>query len=92
MAVMFLILPLALLFAAAALWAFIASVRRGQFDDLTTPPLRMLCDDDEPANPGRQILREPIDGAVSTKDEESKIHEGVASNKPRPTVNHRVTE
>ena len=46
MGVMFLILPLALIFAAAALWAFITAVRTGQFDDLTTPAHRMLLDDD----------------------------------------------
>jgi cbb3-type cytochrome oxidase maturation protein len=47
MGVMFLILPLALIFAAIALWAFIASVKKGQFDDLTTPAVRMLLDDDQ---------------------------------------------
>jgi cbb3-type cytochrome oxidase maturation protein len=48
---MFLILPLALLFAGAALWAFIAAVKKGQFDDLTTPAHRILLDDDAKQNP-----------------------------------------
>jgi cbb3-type cytochrome oxidase maturation protein len=46
MSVLFLVLPLAVLFAAGAVGAFIWAVRRGQFDDLTTPPVRMLHDDE----------------------------------------------
>ena len=47
MAVMFVLLPVALLFAAGALAVFLWAVRSGQLDDLDTPPLRMLVDDDE---------------------------------------------
>lgn len=47
MAVVYILLPLALLFAAAALWVFIRAVRAGQFDDLETPAVRVLHDDDE---------------------------------------------
>ena len=47
MTVLFVVLPLALIFAAGAVIAFIWSVRNGQFDDLQTPALRMLHDDDE---------------------------------------------
>jgi cbb3-type cytochrome oxidase maturation protein len=43
--VIYLVLPLALLIAAGMIWAFMRSVRRGQFDDLDTPALRMLFDD-----------------------------------------------
>jgi cbb3-type cytochrome oxidase maturation protein len=45
MEVVYLVLPLALLLAGIALGAFLWSVRRGQLDDLDTPPLRMLHDD-----------------------------------------------
>ena len=45
--------PLALLLAAAAVAAFIWATRTGQLDDLDTPALRVLHDDDE---------REPGDG------------------------------
>ncbi len=47
MSVMYIVLPLALLFAGAAVWAFIWAVRHGQLDDLHTPAARMLLDDDE---------------------------------------------
>ncbi|HKZ05756.1 MAG TPA: cbb3-type cytochrome oxidase assembly protein CcoS [Methylomirabilota bacterium] len=46
MAVMFVLLPVALLFAAAAVVVFLWAVHAGQFDDLDTPPLRILVEDD----------------------------------------------
>lgn len=49
MSILFALIPLALLLLALALWAFFWAVRSGQFDDLDTPPLRILLDDeDEP--------------------------------------------
>jgi cbb3-type cytochrome oxidase maturation protein len=50
--VMYLILPLALLVVFAAVIAFVWAARRGQFDDLDTPAMRALHDDDvEPKKP-----------------------------------------
>lgn len=46
MAVLFIVLPLALVFAAVAVGAFIWAVREGQFDDLATPSLRVSQEDD----------------------------------------------
>ena len=48
MSVVYIALPVALLLAAVGLVAFIWSVRSGQFDDLTTPAVRMLTDDEPP--------------------------------------------
>jgi cbb3-type cytochrome oxidase maturation protein len=45
MTVLFIVLPLALIIAGGAVIAFIWSVKRGQFDDLDTPPHRILHDD-----------------------------------------------
>ncbi len=47
MSVIYIILPLALLMALGGIIAFIWATRRGQFDDLDTPPNRMLFDDEE---------------------------------------------
>ncbi len=47
MTVLYLLVPLALFFAAAAVATFIWAVRSGQFDDLETPAVRVLFDDDE---------------------------------------------
>lgn len=45
MSVLLIALPVALLLGAFAVHAFVRAVRSGQFDDLDTPPLRMLHDD-----------------------------------------------
>ncbi len=45
MHVMFVLIGASLLVAIVFLVAFIWSVRRGQYDDLHTPSLRMLFDD-----------------------------------------------
>ena len=50
MSVLFIIFPLALVIAAVAVAAFIWAARGGQFDDLDTPSMRMLHDE-EPAEP-----------------------------------------
>jgi len=47
MSVLFLILPLALLLVGVAIAAFVWAARRGEFDDLTTPAIRVLHDDSE---------------------------------------------
>lgn len=47
MSVLFLVIPLAILIAGGAVWAFIHSARTGQFDDLETPAVRMLMDDED---------------------------------------------
>jgi cbb3-type cytochrome oxidase maturation protein len=47
MDIVFVLLPLALLFAAVALGAFIWSVRSGQYDDVDTPSVKVLVDEDE---------------------------------------------
>lgn len=49
MTVLYLILPLALLFAAIAVAAFAWTVRSGQLDDVDTPPRRILFDDERAA-------------------------------------------
>ena len=51
MSVLFLVLPLALVVIGAAVVAWLWAVRAGQFDDLTTPAIRALHDD-EPGTRG----------------------------------------
>ena len=46
MSVIYLVLPLALIFVIVALIVFARSVRSGQFDDLDTPSVRILHDDE----------------------------------------------
>ena len=43
------LIPISLLLLGAAVWAFVWAVKRGQYDDLDTPPLDILRDSDRPA-------------------------------------------
>ncbi|MEL6330046.1 MAG: cbb3-type cytochrome oxidase assembly protein CcoS [Planctomycetota bacterium] len=45
MSVILIMLPIALALAGLFVWGFIRCVSTGQYDDLDTPPLRMLFDD-----------------------------------------------
>ncbi|MCC6243621.1 MAG: cbb3-type cytochrome oxidase assembly protein CcoS [Gemmatimonadaceae bacterium] len=45
MSVLYIVLPLALVIVAGAVFAFVWSARSGQMDDLETPAVRMLHDD-----------------------------------------------
>ncbi len=47
MSVILIVLPLGLLLAAAAVAAFIWATRSGQFDDLETPAMRAVHDDED---------------------------------------------
>jgi cytochrome oxidase maturation protein, cbb3-type len=46
MSVLYVVLPLALVIVGAAVIAFVWSARSGQFDDLDTPAVRILHDDE----------------------------------------------
>lgn len=59
MAVVFVLLPLALALAAGALWAFARAARRGEFDDLTTPSVRLLTDDEDGAAVDSNTVAQP---------------------------------
>lgn len=48
MSVVFVLVPVAVAIVAVAIAAFLWATRRGQFDDLETPALRMLRDDEDP--------------------------------------------
>lgn len=59
MSVIYIVLPLAMLLAAAGVGAFLWAVRKGQYDDLDTPPYRALFDDeDERTSPTNRDSRD----------------------------------
>jgi cbb3-type cytochrome oxidase maturation protein len=68
METIFVLLPLALLIAVIAVGFFIWAARTGQFDDLDTPAVRILFDDEEPRRP-------PAAGQTSTRDPARRVHE-----------------
>lgn len=47
MSIIYVLLPVAVLLAIAAVIAFVLAVRSGQFDDLDTPAVRMLYEDED---------------------------------------------
>ncbi len=48
MSVIYIVLPIAIVLAVAAVAAFIWATRTGQYDDMDSPALRMLNDEEEP--------------------------------------------
>lgn len=46
MNILFLLIPLGLVLVALMVWAFFWAVKRGQFDDLESPAMQILLDDD----------------------------------------------
>lgn len=47
MSILYVLIPLALLLLGGAVWAFFWAVGSGQFDDLDTPAMRIVMDDDK---------------------------------------------
>ncbi|MBT8082928.1 MAG: cbb3-type cytochrome oxidase assembly protein CcoS [Gammaproteobacteria bacterium] len=47
MSILYVLIPLALLLLGLAVWAFFWAVGSGQFDDLDTPAMRIVMDDDK---------------------------------------------
>lgn len=50
MSVLFILIPVSLVFATAFLAVFFWAVRSGQFEDTCTPSMRLLMDDEVPAS------------------------------------------
>ncbi len=78
METIFVLLPLALLIAAIAVGFFIWAARSGQFDDLETPAVRMLFDDEEPPRRIRESgvgsQEEGIQAESGTGSQATKAH------------------
>ena len=53
MSVLYVALPIAIAMGGAAMWACIRCIRSGQFDDLESPAVRMLIDE-QPKDGTRQ--------------------------------------
>jgi cbb3-type cytochrome oxidase maturation protein len=50
MEILYLLIPVSLIFVAVIAWVFLWAVRSGQFDDLEGPAHQILMDDDGPAS------------------------------------------
>ena len=80
MSILFVLIPLGLVLVGFAAWAFFWAVNHGQFDDLDTPAISILTED-EPGSRDRQdhssstgttpaTSPEPVDGLVSCDTED----------------------
>ena len=59
MNILYLLIPLGLLLLAGAVAAFFWAVRSGQFDDLESPAMRIVMDDDtKPAAADRRATKD----------------------------------
>ncbi|HLJ37469.1 MAG TPA: cbb3-type cytochrome oxidase assembly protein CcoS [Steroidobacteraceae bacterium] len=54
MNILYLLIPLGLVMLALSLWGFFWAVRAGQFDDLESPAVQILLDDDRAPPPTSQ--------------------------------------
>ena len=66
MNILLFLIPISLVLLGVAIWAFAWAVRRGQFDDLDTPAIDILREDD-PLDPQRPRARP----ATKTPDDAS---------------------
>lgn len=64
METIFVLLPLALLIASIAVGFFIWAAKSGQFDDLDTPAVRILFDDEPLSGEGRSSTPSASPGGV----------------------------
>jgi len=62
MRILLLMIPISIVLLGIAIWAFVWAVRRGQFDDLDTPALDILVDDDGPLPPSGHPLPQMGEG------------------------------
>jgi cbb3-type cytochrome oxidase maturation protein len=68
MDILYLLIPIAIIFVGCALWAFFWSVNSGQYDDMDSPAHSILFDDDDNLIPddARQAPTPPAPAARST--------------------------
>jgi cbb3-type cytochrome oxidase maturation protein len=58
MSIVYLLIPLGLGLLALSVWAFFWAVRSGQFDDLDSPAVQILLDDDRAPPPIAERARD----------------------------------
>lgn len=69
MSMLYVLIPLALMLLAAAVWALIWAIRSGQFDDLESHGWSVVLDDDQ--RPPPEPAPKPAVGAGIARDTDS---------------------
>jgi cbb3-type cytochrome oxidase maturation protein len=73
MSVLYIALPIALLLGGGGLLACLYCIRDGQYDDLDSPPVRMLLDDQPVADESAD--RQAADVSDSPHDDDSRVQD-----------------
>ena len=68
MSVILIMIPGAMVLAALGVWAFIHATKKGQFDDLDTPAIRAVFDDDD-ERPGQRESGHTIPHETAPQDQ-----------------------
>lgn len=68
MNILYLLIPIGLIFLAGAIWLLLWAIRSGQYDDLEGPAFRVLMDDDDPRIPRYK----PAQNSKKNKDSDRK--------------------
>ena len=73
MSVILIMIPGAMILAGIGVWAFIVAAKRGQFDDLDTPAIRAVFDDDDvPSSANRGMNHAQTDSHDTLDDDDSR--------------------
>ena len=70
MRILVVLIPISLLLLGIAVWSFIWAVRRGQFDDLDTPALDVLADEERPLPQRARPLARELDATEPAPGEQ----------------------
>ena len=79
MSMLYVLIPLALMLLAVAVWALIWAVRTGQFDDLESHGWSVVLDDDQRPPPDPESDYEAPAGSGEARDEQSSTREKYTS-------------
>lgn len=60
MTIIYVLIPLSLVLLSIAVWAFFWAVRNDQFEDLDTPALDVLDEDESPEDPAAVRSADPL--------------------------------
>ena len=71
MSVLYIMIPAALVLAGIGIFAFVYAAKSGQFDDLDTPALRAVFDDDDTIATQISATDSTIDSTIDS-DQDSK--------------------
>ena len=73
MDVLYLLIPISLIFVAIVAWVFIWSVKSGQYDDMEGPAHEILMDNDA-IQPAEEDKQSPAHNKAQTNAEENQNH------------------